>query len=140
MIEDGTSMNKADFIEKKISLIFQKIDLDEVYFPSGNDSHIDHIVVHNIVKKIICKADFKVEAYCYSITQKYNRVGPIFDRIKNIFIKNMVQTDISEYVTVKKRALEEYQSQISIVSSRQKRPVYTFKHLGNIENFYILEC
>ena len=97
-------------------------------------------VTNRILRNAIKKIGLSIAKYQYSITQTNSRVGPIIDSFFNIFKRNIICIDISEFFHLKRVALKEFRSQIAIISSKQKKPVLSRptieRHLKNKEVFY----
>jgi len=55
--------------------------------------------------------------------------------------KYIIEVDISNFNTLKSKAIEQYKSQISIISERQNKPILSQeiikRHIGNKEPFYV---
>lgn len=125
--------------EKVIEILRENPLPVEVYFPYEKDFHIDHRVTNRIVRNSIKKLGLCTMGYQYSIAQKYGRIGPLIDAFFNLFRHNMIRVDISEFLPLKEAAVKENKSQISIISTRQKRPLLERlgKFLRKEEIFYI---
>jgi LmbE family N-acetylglucosaminyl deacetylase len=110
--------------------IIQLLKPDVVYCPSVQDSHHDHKATNLIVHK-------SVESH-YSLPKFYHYT--IWRERRSEINGERVSTDISDVLTVKKRAVMEYRSQITIFSPEQKRPVLTKHFLSQFfkgeEEFY----
>ncbi|MCW3986032.1 MAG: PIG-L family deacetylase [Candidatus Bathyarchaeota archaeon] len=138
--EDGKlERNEMEAQEKVIEILRENPASVEVYFPYERDYHLDHRVTNRIVRKSIKKLGLHAMIYQYSIAQKYGRIGPLIDIFLNLFRHNMIRVDISEFLPLKEAAVKEFKSEISIISSRQKRPLVDKigKLLKNEEIFYI---
>lgn len=137
---DGTLKDHITEAEEKIVEILRKRAPTEVYFPYENDYNIDHQVTNKIVRNCIKKTGFSTLEYQYSITQKYSRVGPIVARwFARAFKHNLIQVDISKFLPWKRAAVNEFKSQLTIISKRQKRPVIPSvkRFLRNKEIFFV---
>jgi len=138
--EDGMlEKNEREAQEKVIEILRENPPPAEVYFPYEKDYHIDHRVTNRIVKNSIKKLGVHTTGYRYSITQKFGRIGPLIDAFFNLFSRNMMRVDISEFLPLKEAAVKEFKSEVSIISSRQKRPLIEEigKLLKNEEIFYV---
>jgi hypothetical protein len=69
-------------------------------------------------------------------------MGPIIDAFLNIFRKNQVRIDVSEFLSLKVKSAKELKSEIEIISSKQKAPLeqnnkFPHRFLKNKELFYV---
>jgi len=128
--EDGRlEQKKAEAQQQAIKILSKQLPV-EAYFPSEKDINPDHRTTNKIVRNSINKLGLPTLKYRYSITQRYSRIGPLMDKLLNIVKHNLIYVDISKFLPLKKAAIKEYKSQITILSSKQERPV-----LENIERF-----
>jgi LmbE family N-acetylglucosaminyl deacetylase len=122
--EDGMLAENESEVEEKITAILRESPTPlEVYFPYEKDYHIDHQVTNRVVRNSIDKLNLNVIRYRYSILQKYGRIGKLIDSVLNLFKHNMVCVDISQFLTLKNAAIKEIKSEVSIISSKQKKPL-----------------
>ena len=139
--EDGTLENNETIAEEKIIQILTGNIPMEAYLPYFKDENPDHRATNRIVQNAILKSGLAIETYQYSIVQYSANFGPLKDSFINFFIHNQFHSDISKFVTLKKVAIDKFNSQISIISTNQERPVLTpqtiDKHLRNYEVFYV---
>ena len=139
--EDGTLEKYEKEAKEKIIEIIKKYSPVEVYFPYIKDYNPDHQATNRIIR-CIQKLGLTSMEYQYSITQKYARIGPLADRLINLFNKNMIEVDIAEFINLKEKAVKEFKSEISIISTKQKKPITENidKFLRNKEIFYVDKC
>ena len=137
--EDGAVEKAKRACEEKILKILRRYSPEEVYFPSEKDYNIDHQVTSKIVSDSLRKLKLATKAYKYSITQKYSRIGPIKDKFLNLFKHNLIYSDISPFLPQKRAAIEQYKSQITLISSKQDKPILTNikRFLKEKEVFYL---
>jgi len=137
--EDGKLRKQKEETEQKIMEILKKYNPEEVYFPSDKDYNTDHQVTSQTVQDSIRKIGLTTKAYKYSITQKYARIGPLKDRFLNLFKRIIIHVDISMFLLQKEAAIKEYKSQLTLISSKQDRPVLIDikRFLKKTETFYI---
>ena len=121
--EDGKLEKHEKEVEEKIIEIIKKYSPIEVYFPYIKDYHPDHKATNRIVRRCLQKLGLTCMRYQYSITQGYARIGPLIERMLNLFKNNMIKVDISEFIDLKEKATKEFRSEISIISSKQKKPL-----------------
>lgn len=122
-IEDGRLEESKSFAQKKILKLLDEKTLTETYFPSNKDENPDHRVTHEIVSSVTRDLNEPCRNYRYVISRKYNRIGPWRDKILDLFKHNMIRLDTSEFLCLKKMALNEYKSQTTIMSIKQRKPV-----------------
>ena len=136
---DGELEKHEKEAEEKVAKILSENDPAEIYIPYKKDSHPDHRATYRIVKNVIKKLNISASIYQYSIGQKYARIGPIIDSLLNIFKHNMIRIDISEFFSLKKAAVKEFKSEVSIISSKQQKPLAEdiSKFLKKQEVFYV---
>jgi LmbE family N-acetylglucosaminyl deacetylase len=146
--EDGALLRSEDLAKQRI-LEFLSNFPDEVYLPQENEFHIDHRVTNRLVKSVIKKLNFHPLEFHYAIAWLYPlnllvRVRP--DSLQNLIMskllkKNVVAVDVSDYLSLKKAALEEYQSQIKILADGQRRAAlknsFLKRFLQDKEKFFV---
>lgn len=135
-IIDGTLRKEYDAIKPEITKIILKYKPDEVYVPYRYDSHSDHIITNNLVYNTITDLDIYCKIFEYSITNKHGILGPIIDKIKNIFINNMKYIDISQYLHLKNSALNEFRSQEGLFLNYGRSENGSFEKENRYEIFY----
>lgn len=128
-IEDGALPKNENLAYKTIIEILG--DFPEiVFYPQEKEFHVDHRTTNRLIKNAIKQLNFHPVQYQYTIAWKYPfniipRLPEVFqDAIIGTFLKKkIVQIDISDCLPLKMAALNQYKSQLSILSPRQKRPV-----------------
>lgn len=137
--EDETLEKNEERAKEQVLAILKENLPVEVYFPYEKDSHPDHRATNRIVRDSIRGLGQNARSYRYSIMQKYGRLGPLKDAFLNLFKHNMIDVDVSECLQLKRLAIKEFESELLIISSRQKKPVLqrVERLLGNKEIFYI---
>jgi len=136
--EDGGLWQNRKEAEKRVEEILERDFPEEIYFPYEKDYNMDHRAANHIILDSIRGVKSSALRYQYSITQKYSRIGPLIDRLLNIFKHNLKVIDVSEFLPQKDAAIKEFRSQIAIVFDTQKRPVLTKigRFLKNKEVFH----
>jgi LmbE family N-acetylglucosaminyl deacetylase len=137
--EDGTLGKYAKELEEKIAEILERISPVEVYFPFSRDSHPDHQTANRIISKCCQNLRLKTVRYQYSIMHKLLRVGPFIERCLDVYKDCIVDIDISEYLTIKRRATEKFKSEIEVTPNTSRRPIVKSidRYFNNVERFYI---
>jgi len=137
--EDGALEKHEKEAEERIIEILEKYPPAEVYFTYKNDCNPDHRALNRIIRRCLQKLGSTPVKYQYSMKHKYARVGPLIDRLLSLFRKNMIEVDISEFVDLKEKAVREFKTEFSIVSSKQVKPLEDNieRYLKNKEIFYI---
>jgi len=125
--------------EEKVAGILKKSAPVEVYFPYRKDCHPDHRATNQIVNSCLLKVGSTSPRYQYSIERTHSRLGPIIDKIQNLFRRNMINVDVSDFLHLKDKAAKEFKSEISVISSKQERPLTNkiSKYLKKTETFYV---
>lgn len=136
---DGELLQHRKDAEEKVANILEEELPAEIYFPYERDYHIDHRTTNNIILNSASVVNSSALRFRYSITQKYSRLGPLLDRLLNIFKHNLFAVDIVEFLPLKKAAIKEFKSQVTIMSVSQKRPILTEinRFLNSKEVFYV---
>jgi len=136
--EDGKLNDFKKEAEKKVIRILAENHPEEVYFPYKKDAHPDHKATYYIVKNAIRKLGIHVAEYQYSIGTKFSRIGPILDHFLAIFRRNIHRVDISKYLSKKKEAIEQFKSELNLISREQTCPLINNikKYLREEEIFY----
>ena len=137
--EDTKLENDQTRAEEKISELLKKLAPVEVYFTHPRDANVDHRTANRIVQKCLRDSGLPCTNFQFSILNKYSRIGPVIERLLGLFKNNAVEVDVSEFLDLKKKAIEEYKSQFSIISAKQNRPVERNPNnfLKTEEKFYI---
>lgn len=139
--EDGTLEKNDEKAEEKVMEILSKNPPVEVYFPYEKDCHPDHRATNRIVKNSIKKLGLSTMRYKYSIVRMYTRVGPFIDALLNVFRRNMIRVDVSKFLSLKIEAVNEFKSEVSVISGRQKEPVLCARLMEKLlksgETFFI---
>lgn len=137
---DGTLENSKKEAEEKVVEILQENHPDEVYIPYKRDGHSDHRAAYKIVKNALKKVGGSPVCYMYSITHRFARFGRFIDAfLAFLFRCKKVCVDVSEFLHVKKLAIAEFKSELTVVSVRQHKPVIasTEKFEKEKEMFYV---
>lgn len=139
--EDGTLEKNEDKAEEKVMEILIKNPPTEVYFPYEKDFHPDHRVTNRIVRNSIKKLGLSTMRYKYSIVRTYVRVGLLIDAVLNLFRRNMIRVDVSKFLPLKIEAVNEFKSEVSVISGRQKEPVISPRLMESLlkgeETFFV---
>jgi LmbE family N-acetylglucosaminyl deacetylase len=125
--EDGM-LTESDEVVDRVSDILRKIYPNEIYFPWVHDSPIDHKKTNLIVSKSLMRLKMHTLKYQYVISPAFLPLSPaiqrpLIDVISKIFKSYWLEVDITEFIDLKRKAINAYQSQISILSRKQSRPV-----------------
>jgi len=122
--EDGTLEKHGREAEKRVIEIIRKYSPADIYFPFRRDCHPDHRATNRIVRQALHQLGL-ADSYEYMVIHLSARVGPPMERFISIFKRNMVEVDISGFLNLKERAIKEYKSEMTIISSKQKKPLHT---------------
>ena len=128
--EDRTLGKHARLVQKKIVEVFEDVSPVEVFFPQAKEHNIDHRVTNMIVRQAIEKSDVHPIEYQYIIAWKFPLYllthvvdEGTFDLLVSKTLKgNLIHVDISRFLHIKVSAIQEYRSQMLVLSDKQKRP------------------
>jgi LmbE family N-acetylglucosaminyl deacetylase len=140
-IEDRCLEKEKAYVQERLKELLKGRLFREIYFPSDKDIHPDHQATSSIVRNLIRDLGIHSKNYNYIIRTNYGRIGVWMQMALSIYKRNLVHSDISEFLNLKMKALDEYKSQISIISEKQKGPVldtaFLKKFLKNEETFFV---
>jgi LmbE family N-acetylglucosaminyl deacetylase len=136
---DGYLEKAEKEAHQKVLETLKAIRPDEVYYPYEKDCHIDHRVTNRIVRSAIKEMDYRPSEYRYSVLRLHAHVGPWIDSFYNYFRHNMILVDVSQFVHLKKEAINEFKSEVSTISDCQVgcRNGNVVKYLKKNEMFFI---
>jgi LmbE family N-acetylglucosaminyl deacetylase len=127
--EDGTLEMHREEAEEKTIAIIEKYWPADMYYPFRRDCHPDHRAANSIVRHALQQLRY-AGSFEYTIMHTYAHLGPVVEKFISILRRNEVGEDISEFVDLKEKALNEYKSELTIISSKQKEPLHT-----SVKNF-----
>jgi len=138
---DGTlEENEEEAFRRVMELLVEKRPV-EVYVSYKRDGHPDHRATYRVVVKAVRELGLQVKIYQYSISHMYARVGPIVDRLLSLFRGGRVCVDVGEFLVVKERAINQFRSELEVISARQRAPLTSRegirKYLKGEECFYV---
>jgi LmbE family N-acetylglucosaminyl deacetylase len=147
-VEDGLLSQNAETAMGAITDALRKTPV-EVYFPQEKEFNIDHRAANKFVRSVILSLDIAPSEFQYIIAWQYPL--NILPRIPHVGVRrclmsrllnlSVVGSDITEFLDTKKKALQEYQSQFSLVSKKQHRPVigdsFAKRFLKDEEEFFV---
>ena len=122
--EDGTLEMHRDEAEEKTIAIIEKYWPADMYYPFRRDCHPDHQETNSIVRHALQQLRY-AGSYEYTITHTYAHLGPLMERFLSLLKRDEVEEDISAFLNLKERVLDEYKSVTTIISSKQKKPLHT---------------
>lgn len=145
--EDSTLRNHEREVQKRIVEILRRIEPVEVFFPQEREYHIDHRATNLIMKKAIEKSNLHPIEYQYIVDWLFpfdllRLVNEdALDRLMSKLLKrSLIRVNISEFLPLKELALNEYKSQVAVLSNSQKRPAlkpsFVKRFLKNEEKFF----
>lgn len=137
--EDGYLEKYEKEAGEKIIQILKKNSPEEVFFPYKKDAHPDHRATNRTVINAIRELKLNSRKYQYSIMHKWGRIGPKIDVLLNLIKRNMIYVDISEFLPLKEKAIKEFKSEVTVISSEQQEPLLKDLNpiLKNKEAFYV---
>ncbi|MEM5866910.1 MAG: PIG-L deacetylase family protein [Candidatus Aenigmatarchaeota archaeon] len=129
-IEDKSLNRYKNYALRIIVRIIKEIYPTEIFYPQELEYNVDHRTTNMIVKEALKKLHFQTTEYRYAVAWKFPFYlllhvlnEHIFYNLMSFFLKSsLYYIDISEYLAIKKKAIEQYKSQLIIHSSNQKRP------------------
>lgn len=135
--EDQTLENREKEAEEKTVDVIRKYCPADLYFPFVRDCHPDHRMTNRIVRHALNQLGIE-GSHQYMITHTYAHIGPLFETFISVFKRNRRKADISMFLNLKKKAVEEYKSEMTIISARQKEPLHKSvdRFLTNREVFF----
>lgn len=132
----GLSKHEVE-VEQAVGSFLESHCPDEVYFPMKRDWHPDHQAANRIIMRILRKRNLANTAFQYSITHRLSRVGPQLERLIGFLTNRTRAVEISEYLEIKRQAVEKFRSETLLYLSNQKKPIVeTKRHLEKKEFFY----
>lgn len=147
--EDKT-LKKHERMVQEITLeILKDVSPIEVFFPQEREYNIDHRVTNMIIRRAIEVSNLHPIEYQYAIAWSFPLYLLIhvmnertFDLISSKLLEgDLIHVDISKFLPLKEMAIREYKSQITVLSSGQKRPAlkrsFLKRFLKNEEKFFV---
>ena len=135
--EDYTLSEHEEDVERTVAAFLESHLPDEVYFPIKRDGHPDHQAANRVIMRSLHKHNLEDSAFQYSITHRLSRVGPRFEKVIGFLSNRTRAVDISDYLDVKRLALEKFKSETLLYLSSQRRPIVDANsHLDKTEFFY----
>jgi LmbE family N-acetylglucosaminyl deacetylase len=131
--EDQSTLENSKEIQEKCEKILSEIQPAEIFFPNKNDTNIDHKELNKIVSRCIKNLNLPADVYLYSISARFGKIGPLFEKILNIFKKNLVFINVTDCLPEKIAALNEYNSQINRFTSEENRDTHAV--IGNYRGY-----
>jgi len=136
--EDRSLERNEREAKQKILKILKENSPVEVYFPCDKEYHKDHLVTNRILESSCKELNLTATKYRYTITQSYAYVGPLMDRFFNLFKRNMISFDISNFLDLKEEAVNKFRSKFLLLSKQKKPATASFrKFLKEKEAFFI---
>ena len=142
--EDGTLETNKKKTQEKVVKILKELTPVEVYYPHKKDPQKDHRATNSIVENSIkllslhpVKYQYTVWTFKELIFKDSSYLPRILTYIKNVIHNpgkhdvNEVHVNISEFLPLKIRAMEEYKSQVTVFFAKQKKPILESSFLDN---------
>ncbi len=120
--EDGTLSLNKETAKGKVSEVMVLLRPKEIYYPDGSDVHRDHRATYEVVEDCLNSLDLVPQKYRYTVWSAEEK------RKENA--EGQVAVDISDVLQLKKNAINEYRSQITLFSRGQTRPVLSDQFLA----------
>ena len=138
-LEDTRLAQHEKEAKEKIVTLLKDLSPTEIYFPYRKDTNLDHQITNKLVQDAVVGLNFLAFKYQYSIARRFSRLSPFVSMLLNPVRRNLVYVDVSQFLPQKQAAVNKFKSQITIISSRQQRPVMqnVERFLKNKEAFYV---
>jgi len=148
-IEDRSLVKNKILALKETIKVLRDIRPEEVFFPQELEYNLDHRVTNIIVKEALKKLNLNTIEYRYAIAWKFpfylllNFLNEdTFFKLMSTFLgRTLFCVDISKYLSIKIKAIEQYVSQLKLYSSSQNGPAINQSilriALDNKERFFI---
>jgi LmbE family N-acetylglucosaminyl deacetylase len=148
-IEDKSLVKYKIYTLRKTMRILKDVHPAEIFFPQELEYNLDHRVTNTIVKEALKKLDLKTIEYRYAIAWKFPLYLLLHFLGKNAFYKMMCAVlgsslfcvDISEFLSIKIKAIKQYASQLKRYSYDQSGPAIKQSilkiSLENEEKFFV---
>jgi LmbE family N-acetylglucosaminyl deacetylase len=139
--EDGTLEQNEESVQKRVTEFLRGKNPTEVYIPYEKDYHPDHRATNRVVRRVLNELGISAVTYQYSIVHKYGRIGPVIDAIINVVKRNKIYIDVSNFLSLKEKAIHEIKSEVSIISPQQKKALLSDPRilLKEKEAFFVTE-
>ena len=147
--EDKSLDKHSGLVQEKIVETLQDVSPVEVFFPQAKEYNIDHRATNRIVRRAIEKSEVHPIEYQYIIAWKFPlylllhvvNEGAFDLLMSKVLEGDLVHVDISEFLHLKIRAIREYNSQITVLSDKQKRPAiknsFLKRFMKSHEKFFV---
>ena len=147
--EDKSLDKHSGLVQEKIVETLQDVSPVEVFFPQAKEYNIDHRATNRIVRRAIEKSEVHPIEYQYIIAWKFPlylllhvvNEGAFDLLMSKVLEGDLVHVDISELLHLKIRAIREYNSQITVLSDKQKRPAiknsFLKRFMKSHEKFFV---
>jgi LmbE family N-acetylglucosaminyl deacetylase len=132
--EDTKLKKNEKNVQKRIEEILQIFSPDEVFFPQEREFHSDHRTTNMLVREALKTLDIHPVQYTYIIAWCFpfyllQRVfsDRFFDKFMSSFLGNKItKIDISRFTSLKKKAIDEYKSQTTLMFKGQRHPALKY--------------
>lgn len=122
-LEDGSLERNYDSAQKLVKDYLSKLLPNTIFVPHELDTHKDHHATNAIVMMALKELGLHPHVYCYVIwsSKKSQRLLKLSE----------IEVDISNFLDLKRRAIETYKSQVSLLFPSQTRPVLSESFVDN---------
>jgi len=147
--EDKTLEKHESLVQERIVDILKDTSPEEVFLPQEKEYNTDHRVTNLITKRAIEVSNLHPIEYQYTIAWSFPFYllmhvmnERTFDYLTSNFLKrDLIRVDVSRFFPLKEMAIKEYRSQITLLSSGQRRPVlkrsFVKEFLKDREKFFV---
>jgi LmbE family N-acetylglucosaminyl deacetylase len=149
-VEDTLLQRYKRYAKGMLLKILKENPPSEIYYPQKLEYNEDHRAANIIVKEVLNQLDtHPIAGYQYAIAWNFPfstmlRIlgeNAFYLSMSMLFNCNLIRSDISKFLLIKRAAIEQYASQLNLLSSDQKRPVleqsFVRIFLKNEEKFFV---
>ena len=148
-IEDGSLQDHEESVRRRIVNMLGKGVPREVYFPQGKEFHADHRATNRLVRVAVGTLHHRPIMCEYAIAWRYplNLLAHLRpDKTSSLLLsmiigRRIIRINIAEFLALKKRAVEQYESQFQVMFPNQKRPAlerpFVQRFLRDEEVFFV---
>jgi LmbE family N-acetylglucosaminyl deacetylase len=122
-VERSSLWLKKKVVEDRVRQVLLDLRPDEVYYPDKADRHKTHRVAFDVVEAALKTLDFFPQRYRYIVWA--GEAGYRGSKTRQITV------DITGALHLKRRAINEYRSQVTLFSKQQRRSVLTDSFLAD---------
>lgn len=128
-VEDKRLKQHSNIVLKKIIKLLNDVTPAEIYFPQKMEHNIDHQMTHIFINEALKYCKINSINYQYAIAWKppFNIFANVlnanlfYSLMRNFLGSSLVCADVSRFLSIKRKAIFAYKSQLYLLSSNQKK-------------------